>query len=99
MKWTMGLWLAVAVTGCGYGQTKVAACPPTGCGNQFAATSPESLPAAAPASTPANEHSPVPADSDLPPDRTPATDALGDTQLSPLPDRALPPPIVPPNAP
>jgi hypothetical protein len=113
MKWTMGLWL-VAAAGCGYGQTKMAACPPTGCANQYAATSPESLPASTPpsdtpssmpsdtssmpASAPSSSQSAMPAsESDLPPERTPAVDALPNTQLQPLPDRAMPPPIVPPN--
>ena len=94
MKLTMALGFAMAVAGCGYGQTKMAAtCPPTGCGNNYAAATPTP----APVTTKTDDSSsPVPADADLPPDRTPATDALPETTLTPLPDRALPPPIVPP---
>jgi hypothetical protein len=44
MKWTIGL-LLLAAAGCGYRQTKMIACPETGCGNQYAASaSPEGLP-------------------------------------------------------
>jgi len=41
MKWTLGL-LLLAAAGCGYRQTKMVACPETGCGHTYAATaSPE----------------------------------------------------------
>ena len=42
MKWTLGLLLLVAAAGCGYRQTRMVACPETGCGHQYAAaTSPQ----------------------------------------------------------
>jgi hypothetical protein len=92
MKWTMSMCFAMAVAGCGYGQTKmVATCPPTGCGNDYAAAAP----------TPVKKvDNSRPADTDLPASQTPAVEAMPQTPLpAPLPDRALPPPVVPPNVP
>jgi hypothetical protein len=43
MRWTMGLLLFLAA-GCGYRQTRMVACPDTGCGNRYAArASPQGL--------------------------------------------------------
>jgi hypothetical protein len=62
MRWTIGL-LLLAAAGCGYRQTRMVACPETGCGNQYAASaSPEGLPA--PRTTPPP---PLPAASPPPP--------------------------------
>jgi hypothetical protein len=36
MKWALGLLLLVTA-GCGYRQTKMVACPDTGCGHVYAA--------------------------------------------------------------
>ncbi len=43
MKWTLGLLLLGAV-GCGYRQTKMVACPETGCPGNYASSSPQGLP-------------------------------------------------------
>jgi hypothetical protein len=43
MKWTLGLLLVGAV-GCGYRQTRMVACPETGCPATYASSSPEGLP-------------------------------------------------------
>lgn len=66
MKWTLGLLLLVAA-GCGYRETRMVACPDTGCGHTYAATaSPEGTvaprePAVRPAPLPAPEPLPEPA--------------------------------------
>ena len=45
MKWTLGLLLVGAV-GCGYRQTRMVACPETGCPDSYTASaSPQGLPA------------------------------------------------------
>jgi len=63
MKWTLGL-LLLAAAGCGYRQTKMVACPETGCGNTYAATaSPQGTVAPTPpppAPQPLPEPAPVP---------------------------------------
>ena len=61
MKWTLGL-LLLAAAGCGYRQTKMVACPETGCGNTYAATaSPQATVApTTPAPQPLPEPAPVP---------------------------------------
>lgn len=43
MRWTLGLLLLSAV-GCGYRQTRMVACPETGCPQSYASASPEGLP-------------------------------------------------------
>lgn len=40
MRWTLGLLLLGAV-GCGASQTKMVACPETGCPDSYASSSPE----------------------------------------------------------
>ena len=101
MKRTLALLFVATAAACGYGQTKMVACPPVGCGNQYAATSPQPPPPPTPLATSsqADVTSPAPAESALPPDRTPAMEALPNTPLQPLPDRPMPPPVVPPNVP
>lgn len=42
MRWTLGLLLVGAV-GCGYRQTRMVACPETGCPNNYASSSPQGL--------------------------------------------------------
>lgn len=42
MRWTLGL-LLLAAAGCGYRQTKMVACPETGCAPTYAESSPEGL--------------------------------------------------------
>ena len=42
MRWTLGLLLLSAV-GCGYRQTKMVACPETGCPPTYASSSPQGL--------------------------------------------------------
>ena len=42
MRWTLGL-LLLAAAGCGYRQTKMVACPETGCPPSVRASSPEGL--------------------------------------------------------
>jgi hypothetical protein len=42
MRWTLGL-LLLAGAGCGYRQTKMVACPETGCSQTYAESSPEGL--------------------------------------------------------
>ena len=63
MKWTLGL-LLLAAAGCGYRQTRMVACPDTGCGHTYAATSsPEGTVAPTvppPAQQPLPEPAPVP---------------------------------------
>lgn len=63
MKWTLGL-LLLAAAGCGYRQTKMVACPDTGCGHTYAATaSPEGTVAPTtppPGPPPLPEPAPVP---------------------------------------
>jgi hypothetical protein len=44
MRWTLGL-LLFAAAGCGYRQTKMVACPETGCAPDYASSSPQGLPA------------------------------------------------------
>ncbi|HEX9103207.1 MAG TPA: hypothetical protein VF997_13440 [Polyangia bacterium] len=59
MKWTLGLLLLTAA-GCGYRQTRMVACPDSGCGHQFARTSPQGTVAPRPAPPPLTEPAPVP---------------------------------------
>ena len=93
MKWTMSLGFAIAMAGCGYGQTKmVATTPPTSAGSNYAAAAPAPPPPPAPVTT---DSTTAPTESDLPPDHSPALDSLPAAPLAPLPDRAMPPPIVP----
>ena len=40
MKWTLGL-LLVGLAGCGYHESRMVACPETGCPGTYAAVSPE----------------------------------------------------------
>ena len=40
MRWTLGL-LLLAVAGCGASQTKMVACPSSGCPDSYASSSPE----------------------------------------------------------
>ena len=78
MKWTLGL-LLLAAGGCGANQTKMVACPDTGCPHSFASSSPQGTRYTPPKAQPA------PVESMLPP---PAP-------MEPLPDTTPPPPDVP----
>ena len=42
MRWTLGL-LLLGTVGCGYRQTKMVACPETGCPQTYAESSPQGL--------------------------------------------------------
>ena len=55
MRWTLGL-LLLAAAGCGYHQTKMVACPETGCETSYAARSPEDLPGPEPGVRPPTSH-------------------------------------------
>ena len=78
MRWTLGL-LLLAATGCGYRQTKMVACPETGCPESFAKVSPQGTRYTPP------KAEPLPLDT-LPPPSAP---------IEPLPDTEPPPPDVP----
>ena len=68
MRWTLGLLLLVAV-GCGAGQTKMVACPSSGCPDSFAKVSPEGTRYNPPRVEPAPMEStlpPMPPDEPLP---------------------------------
>ena len=80
MRWTAGL-LLLAAAGCGTSQTKMVACPETGCPESYASSSPQGTRYTPPKAKPA----PMPMESTLPP---PAP-------LEPLPDTTPPPPDVP----
>jgi hypothetical protein len=81
MRWTLGL-LLLAAAGCGANQTKMVACPETGCPESFAKVSPEGT-----RYTP--KEKPVPMESTLPP--TPPDAPLPDT-TPPPPDVPVPSP-------
>ena len=81
MRWTLGL-LLVAATGCGYRQTKMVACPGTGCAQTYAESSPEGL--RGPGEHPAV--STTPAEVGLPNPPPP---------IAPLPESEPPPPAPP----
>ncbi|MCU1281582.1 MAG: hypothetical protein JWM53_5128 [bacterium] len=78
MRWTLGL-LLLAAAGCGAAQTKMVACPESGCPDSFAKVSPEGTRHTPPRVQPAPMESSLPA---TPP-------------VEPLPDTTMPPPDVP----
>ena len=82
MRWTLGL-LLLAAAGCGYHQTKMVACPETGCETSFAARSPEDLPGPEPGVRPPTSHEHVlePGLVTPPPEQPPAPP----TEPAPLP--------------
>ena len=68
MRWTLGL-LLLAAAGCGYRQTKMVACPETGCPESFAKVSPEGTRYTPPKARPVSMEStlpPMPPDEPLP---------------------------------
>lgn len=81
MRWTLGL-LLIASAGCGYRQTKMVACPETGCTQNYASASPEGLPG--PGERAREERvAPLPPPTPIAP------------PLQPLPDTEPPPPAPP----
>ena len=87
MKWTLGLLLVGAV-GCGYRQTRMVACPETGCPATYASSSPEGL-----ARAKADERMTPPANPPVTPELYPPP-----APLTPEPDNApivTPPPVTP----
>jgi hypothetical protein len=79
MRWTLGL-LLLAGAGCGASQTKMVACPETGCPDSYAKVSPEGT-----RYTPPPAVQPAPMESTMPP-APPA---------APLPDNTPPAPEPP----
>ena len=83
MRWTMGL-LLLAAAGCGASQTKMVACPETGCPDSYASSSPEGTRYTPPAVQPA------PMESAMPP--APPEAPLLDNNTTPPPEPPVPSP-------
>ena len=79
MRWTLGL-LLLASAGCGYRQTRMVACPETGCPHTYASASPEGL---AGPGTREEKVEPLPPPTPIAP------------PITPLPDSEPPPPAPP----